>query len=156
MLGSGGKVCFFHICFIALFSTSSFVYTAVFLFNILLLFKSLLCCMVLSCHFFISNVKYIYKHWIMSKYIWLTFILILLTSCWMLFCFKAALFICSKNFLNFPRPISFVNRSVVLLWPNFSYSTSSHLFLLLVFPITVIYHEIATFSIKLSYQYITH
>ena len=33
MLSSGGKVCFFHIMFIAQFSTSSFVITVVFLFN---------------------------------------------------------------------------------------------------------------------------
>ena len=33
----------------------------------------------------------------------------------MLFCFEEALFMCCKNFWNFPRRISFVNRSDILL-----------------------------------------
>ena len=58
------KYAFFISCFIAPFSTSSLVYTAVFLFDVLLLFKGLLYYMALYGHFLIS-----------------AFILMLLTNC---------------------------------------------------------------------------
>ena len=46
----------------------------------------------------------------------------------MLFCFEAALFMCSKSVWNFPRQISFGNRSDILLWLNFSFSVFYCLF----------------------------
>ena len=46
----------------------------------------------------------------------------------MLFCFEEALFMYSKNVWNFPRRISFVNRSDIFLWLNFSFSASYCLF----------------------------
>ena len=46
----------------------------------------------------------------------------------MLFCFEAVIFMYSRNVSNFPRPISFANRSDILLGLNFSFPASYCLF----------------------------
>ena len=79
MFSSGSKIWFFQIMFhCTIFYFFICIYCCFAVMQISSYFsESLFYCIVLYGHFFISNVKYIYKRSIKSEYIWLNFILML-------------------------------------------------------------------------------
>ena len=106
------KLAYFIPCFIAPFSTSSFVFTVVFLFCkhpdvIQKLFQNARCYMITS-SFQMSNKFRNLGSWLniyVLPLLWCSYQIIA-----MFFWFEAALFMCSKNVWNYPRQIFFFKK----------------------------------------------
>ena len=124
------KYAFYISCFIAPFSTSSFVFAVAFLFYEYLaiiqkVFYTAAYYMVTS-SFQMSNKFINFRSWeniYGLPLFWWSWQIIAV-----LFYFEVLLFMCYKIVRNFPRQISFVKRSSILLWLNFLFSASYYLF----------------------------